>query len=49
MDGSDRMPLRVGASPEPGSFWAEMTAWISDRKSLEEALEAIDLRYAELR
>jgi alpha-glucoside transport system substrate-binding protein len=48
-DGSDRMPRRVGASPEPGSFWAEMTAWISDRKSLEEALEAIDLRYAELR
>ena len=37
-DGSDLMPGAVGA----GSFWREMTAYVSDSKSLDEALTAID-------
>lgn len=37
-DGSDLMPGSVGA----GSFWKEMTAYVSGSKSLDEALEAID-------
>lgn len=37
-DGSDLMPGAVGA----GSFWKEMTAWVSGSKSLDEALAAID-------
>jgi alpha-glucoside transport system substrate-binding protein len=37
-DGSDTMPGAVGA----GSFWKDMTAWISGQKSLDEALKDID-------
>jgi len=37
-DGSDTMPGAVGA----GSFWKEMTAWVSGQKSLDEALKNID-------
>ncbi len=37
-DGSDLMPGAVGA----GSFWKEMTAYVSGAKSLDEALTAID-------
>ncbi|MBN2443485.1 MAG: carbohydrate ABC transporter substrate-binding protein [Spirochaetales bacterium] len=37
-DGSDLMPGEVGA----GSFWKEMTAYVSGTKSLDEALKAID-------
>ena len=37
-DGSDTMPGAVGA----GSFWKDMTAWISGQKSLNEALKDID-------
>ncbi|MDY7028477.1 MAG: ABC transporter substrate-binding protein [Spirochaetota bacterium] len=37
-DGSDLMPGAVGA----GSFWKEMTAYVSGSKSLDEALTAID-------
>ncbi len=37
-DGSDLMPGAVGA----GSFWKEMTAYVSGTKSLDEALKAID-------
>ncbi len=47
-DGSDRMPRAVGASDRPGSFWTEMTAWVDGRRSLEDALGAIDSRYAEV-
>ena len=37
-DGSDLMPGQVGA----GSFWKEMTAYVSGAKTLDEALKAID-------
>ncbi len=37
-DGSDTMPGAVGA----GSFWKNMTAWISGQKDLDEALKDID-------
>lgn len=37
-DGSDLMPGEVGA----GSFWKEMTAYVSGTKTLDEALKAID-------
>jgi alpha-glucoside transport system substrate-binding protein len=37
-DGSDLMPGEVGA----GSFWKEMTAWVSGSKPLDDALKAID-------
>lgn len=37
-DGSDQMPGEVGA----GSFWKEMTAWISGQESLDQALKNID-------
>jgi len=37
-DGSDQMPGAVGA----GSFWKEMTAYVSGAKTLDEALKAID-------
>lgn len=37
-DGSDAMPGAVGA----GSFWKEMTAWISGQTSLDDALKNID-------
>ncbi|OAH12246.1 ABC transporter substrate-binding protein [Streptomyces jeddahensis] len=37
-DGSDAMPTAVGT----GSFWKEMTAWISGQESLDAALKNID-------
>jgi alpha-glucoside transport system substrate-binding protein len=37
-DGSDQMPGEVGA----GSFWRELTAWISGDKELGDALTAIE-------
>jgi alpha-glucoside transport system substrate-binding protein len=37
-DGSDLMPGAVGA----GSFWKEMTAYVSGAKTLDQALKAID-------
>jgi alpha-glucoside transport system substrate-binding protein len=37
-DGSDQMPGEVGA----GSFWKEMTAWISGQTDLDTALQNID-------
>jgi alpha-glucoside transport system substrate-binding protein len=37
-DGSDTMPGAVGA----GSFWKDMTSWVSGQKSLDEALKDID-------
>ena len=37
-DGSDLMPGAVGA----GTFWKEMTAYVSGSKPLDEALKAID-------
>jgi alpha-glucoside transport system substrate-binding protein len=37
-DGSDQMPGEVGA----GSFWKEMTAWISDDQDLDTTLKNID-------
>lgn len=44
-DGSDLMPADVGASAEDGAFWNEMTAWITEQASLEEALTSIDEQY----
>lgn len=37
-DGSDLMPGAVGA----GSFWKEMTAYVADVKTLDEAVKSID-------
>jgi alpha-glucoside transport system substrate-binding protein len=37
-DGSDLMPGAVGA----GSFWKNMTSWVSGQKSLDEALKDIE-------
>jgi alpha-glucoside transport system substrate-binding protein len=37
-DGSDQMPGAVGA----GTFWKDMTAWISGQESLDQALTNID-------
>ncbi len=37
-DGSDQMPGEVGA----GSFWKEMTAWVSGQEDLDTALKNID-------
>ncbi|MDP9221462.1 MAG: carbohydrate ABC transporter substrate-binding protein, partial [Actinomycetota bacterium] len=37
-DGSDAMPGAVGS----GTFWKDMTAWISGGKSLDAALKDID-------
>jgi len=37
-DGSDQMPGAVGA----GTFWKDMTAWISGQESLDQALKDID-------
>ncbi len=42
-DGSDLMPGAVGA----GSFWKEMTAYVSGAKSLDESLKAIDSSWPE--
>lgn len=40
-DGSDLMPGQVGA----GSFWKEMTAYVSGSKTLDEAVKAIDVSW----
>ena len=37
-DGSDQMPGAVGS----GSFWRDMTSWISGQQDLDEALKGID-------
>ena len=37
-DGSDQMPGEVGA----GTFWKDMTAWISGDEDLDTALKNID-------
>lgn len=37
-DGSDQMPGAVGA----GTFWKDVTAWISGQQSLDKALKSID-------
>ncbi len=37
-DGSDQMPGEVGS----GTFWKDMTAWISDQEDLDTALKNID-------
>lgn len=37
-DGSDAMPAEVGA----GTFWTDMTAWISGEESLDDAIANID-------
>lgn len=37
-DGSDAMPAAVGA----GTFWKDMTAWISGEETLDEAISNID-------
>jgi alpha-glucoside transport system substrate-binding protein len=37
-DGSDQMPGAVGA----GTFWKDMTSWISEQESLDKALKNID-------
>lgn len=37
-DGSDQMPGAVGS----GTFWKDMTSWISGQESLDEALKNID-------
>jgi alpha-glucoside transport system substrate-binding protein len=42
-DGSDLMPGPVGA----GSFWKEMTAYISGAKTLDQALKGIDASWPE--
>lgn len=42
-DGSDLMPGAVGA----GSFWKEMTAYVSGSKTLDEAVKAIDASWPE--
>ena len=42
-DGSDLMPGAVGA----GSFWTEMTAYVSGAKTLDEALTAVDASWPE--
>jgi alpha-glucoside transport system substrate-binding protein len=47
-DGSDLMPGEVGASSSSGSFWIEMTNWVSGQQSLDEALANIDALYDSL-
>ncbi len=37
-DGSDQMPGQVGS----GSFWTEMTAWVTEQETLDQALKNID-------
>ncbi|MGI9015656.1 MAG: ABC transporter substrate-binding protein [Euzebya sp.] len=48
-DGSDLMPTDVGASSADGSFWNEMTAWITGQTELDAALQAIDATYASVK
>lgn len=44
-DGSDLMPGDVGSSSQQGSFWLEMTNWISGNTELGDALSNIDALY----
>jgi alpha-glucoside transport system substrate-binding protein len=44
-DGSDLMPGDVGSSSQSGSFWIEMTNWITGQKELDQALQDIDSLY----
>ena len=45
-DGSDLMPGDVGSSSRSGSFWIEMTNWVTGQTELDEALANIDELYA---
>lgn len=45
-DGSDLMPANVGSSSSDGSFWNEITAWVTGQVELGDALSAIDETYA---
>ncbi len=47
-DGSDLMPGDVGSSSQQGSFWLEMTDWVSGNTELGTALENIDELYADV-
>lgn len=47
-DGSDLMPGDVGASSQQGSFWIEMTEWVTENQELEESLQQIDELYANI-
>jgi alpha-glucoside transport system substrate-binding protein len=44
-DGSDLMPGDVGSSSQAGSFWIEMTNWVTGQTELETALSNIDQLY----
>jgi alpha-glucoside transport system substrate-binding protein len=44
-DGSDLMPGDVGSSSQSGSFWIEMTSWVTGQQDLETALQNIDQLY----
>jgi alpha-glucoside transport system substrate-binding protein len=44
-DGSDLMPGDVGASSQQGSFWIEMTEWVTENQELQDSLEQIDALY----
>lgn len=48
-DGSDLMPSDVGSTSAAGSFWNEMTQWITGEATLDEALSSIDELYAALK
>ncbi len=48
-DGSDAMPGDVGSSSQSGSFWIEMTNWVTGQKDLETALADIDELFEEVR
>jgi alpha-glucoside transport system substrate-binding protein len=45
-DASDLMPGDVGSSSASGSFWIEMTNWVTGSTELSEALANIDALYA---
>lgn len=45
-DGSDLMPGEVGGSSQAGSFWLEITNWVTGNQELQPALENIDEFYA---
>ncbi|CAN5322422.1 ABC transporter substrate-binding protein [soil metagenome] len=47
LDASDLMPGSVGGTDGPGTFWTEMTRWISGEVELATALQAIDQRFSE--
>ncbi|CAN5430144.1 ABC transporter substrate-binding protein [soil metagenome] len=47
-DGSDVMPGDVGSSSQQGSFWLEITNWVTDNQELGESLENIDSFYQDI-